>query len=271
MASPTETVLLSIMQARVLSDEQLAELHAWVAKAKPDTNGLGRELVQRQWLTPYQIKEIYKGRGKELMIGAYLVLEILGEGGMGLVYKAKQVRLGRTVALKVIKKEKLSNPQAVIRFSQEVHAAAQLSHPNVVMAFDAESTDGNLFLSMEFVEGTDLTKLIRQFGAMPLPQACDAIRQAALGLQHAHERGLVHRDIKPSNLLYTPRGQVKLLDLGLALLQQPQLSGAEAARITQDGFVIGTPDFLAPEQAATPARSTSGPISTRSGRRSTTC
>ncbi|MEO2088805.1 MAG: SUMF1/EgtB/PvdO family nonheme iron enzyme, partial [Gemmataceae bacterium] len=185
--------------------------------------------------------------------GPYLVSDVLGEGGMGRVYHAKHTRLGRDVAVKVIRKEKLTNPQTLLRFEQEIHAAAQLSHPNVVLAFDAETADGNLFLSMEYVEGTDLTKLVGRNGPMPVAHACDAVRQAALGLQHAFERGMVHRDIKPSNLLYTPRGQVKVLDFGLAMLYHPAARGGDAAtRVTQDGFVLGTPDFLAPEQAQNP-------------------
>ena len=253
MPSASENLLLSVMQADLLESEHLAEMTAWLQSSQADHNILAREFVSRGLLTPFQVKEIFKGRGRDLTVGPYQLLDVLGEGGMGRVYKAKQSRLGRIVALKLIRKEKLSNPQAVLRFHQEVHAAAQLSHPNVVMAFDAESGDNQLYLSMEYVEGTDLTKLVTKFGAMPVHQACDAIRQAAFGLQHAHEQGMVHRDIKPSNLLYTPRGQVKVLDLGLALLNQKEWAGGlDAGRVTQDGFVIGTPDFLAPEQAQNP-------------------
>ncbi len=253
-ADPTEAFLVSLGQARLLDADQLADVRAWADEFRPDPQTLAKELTRRGLLTQFQVKEIYKGRAKELTIGSYQLTALLGEGGMGRVFKAKHMRLGRDVALKVIRKEKLSNPVAVSRFRQEIHAAAQLSHPNVVMAFDAEEAEGGgLCLSMEYVEGTDLTKLVRANGPMPIPMACDAIRQAAIGLQHAFERGLVHRDVKPSNLLLTPRGQVKVLDLGLALLQEPTYAGGEVAnRVTQDGFVLGTPDFLAPEQAQNP-------------------
>ncbi len=253
-ADPTEAFLVSLGQAQLLDAAQLADVRAWVGEFRPDPPLLAKELTRRGLLTSFQVKEIYKGRAKELTIGSYRLVDLLGEGGMGRVFKATHLRLGRDVALKVIRKEKLANPVAVGRFRQEIHAAAQLSHPNVVMAFDAEEVEGGgLCLSMEYVEGTDLTKLIRANGPMPIPMACDAIRQAAVGLQHAFERGMVHRDVKPSNLLLTPRGQVKVLDLGLALLQESSYAGGENAnRVTQEGFVLGTPDFLAPEQAQNP-------------------
>ena len=248
-ALSTDAFLETLAQTQLLGGNQLAEIRGWASGKAAEPNAVAAELARRGWLTQYQAREAVKGRASELYVGPYLLLDILGEGGMGRVFRARHTRLGRDVALKVIRKEKLSNPQTVNRFTQEIHAAAQLSHPNVVLAFDAESAGGNLFLSMEYVEGTDLTKLVRQNGPMPIAHACDAIRQAALGLQHAHERGLVHRDIKPSNLLYTPKGQVKVLDLGLAQLGQSAAGGENAGRVTQEGFVLGTPDFLAPEQA----------------------
>jgi len=250
---PTADFLAAIGRSNLLTTSQFADLSAWATEFHPDPSTLAKEIARREWLTGYQVKEIYKGRAADLTIGPYRVLDLLGEGGMGRVFKAHHTRLGRDVALKVIRKEKLANTNAVQRFHQEVRAAAQLQHPNVVLAFDADEADGMHFFSMELVDGTDLTKLVRQNGPMPVELACDAIRQGALGLQHASERGLVHRDIKPSNLIMTPRRHVKLLDLGLAMLFEPKLAGGENAnRVTQDGFVLGTPDFLAPEQAQNP-------------------
>jgi eukaryotic-like serine/threonine-protein kinase len=249
-ADPIDGLLDSLVAPGLITPLQRGEIRAWATTNAADRPIVAKELVRRGWLTSFQIKEVAKGQVANLTIGPYLVLDLLGEGGMGRVFRAKHTRLNRQVALKVIREEKLSNQRSVNRFLQEIHAAAQLSHPNVVLAYDAESADRTLFLSMEYVEGTDLTKLVAANGPMPFRQACDAIRQAALGLQHAHEMGLVHRDIKPSNLLYTPKGQVKVLDLGLAMLNQKELKGGDQPnRVTQDGFIIGTPDFLAPEQA----------------------
>ncbi len=250
---PTEDFLAALGQCGLLAPAQHAELVAWATEYRPDPSALAKEIARRGWLTGYQVKEVYKGRAADLTVGPYRVLDLLGEGGMGRVFKAHHTRLGRDVALKVIRKEKLSNPNAVQRFHQEVRAAAHLMHPNVVLAFDADEADGLHFFSMELVDGTDLTKLVRRNGPMPVELACDAIRQGALGLQHAFERGLVHRDIKPSNLIMTPRRHVKLLDLGLAMLHEPTVAGGvNANRVTQEGFVLGTPDFLAPEQAQNP-------------------
>src|SRR5262249_46140961 len=152
--------------------------------------------LERGWLTRYQINQVAQGRTKDLVIGSYIVLEPVGEGGMGQVYKARHQHMNRVVALKVIRKERLSNPEAVRRFYKEIQAAAQLAHPNIVLAFDAGQTGQTHYFAMEYIDGIDLSRLVKESGPLPVVKACDYIRQAALGLQHAHERGLVHRDIK---------------------------------------------------------------------------
>jgi uncharacterized protein (TIGR03067 family) len=197
----------------------------------------------------------------------YRVQELLGVGGMGAVYKAEHLLMERPVALKLINHSLTSNPAMVERFRREVKTAAKLKHPNIVMAYDAETAGDSHFLVMEYVEGTSLSKLVAEKGRLPIHQACDYIRQAAVGLQHAHERGMVHRDIKPQNLMLTPDGHVKILDFGLArfameaaptgaLLTAPTTDAAPASgsqtspdSLTQIGTVMGTPDYIAPEQA----------------------
>ena len=144
---------------------------------------------------------------------------------MGTVYKARQIRLGKIVALKVLPKERTSDPRAVARFEREMKAVGQLSHPNIVQAYDARDIEGTTVLVMEYVDGLDLAKLARRAGPLPIADACELVRQTAVGLQYIHENGLVHRDIKPSNLMLTPQGQVKILDLGLALLGRKQTPG----------------------------------------------
>jgi tRNA A-37 threonylcarbamoyl transferase component Bud32 len=169
---------------------------------------------------------------------------------MGAVFKARNWKLGRIVALKLIRKERLDSPEAVRRFQREVRAAAALDHPNIVHALDADEIRGTHLLVMEYVEGAiDLARLVKANGPLPVAQACEFIRQAALGLQHACDRGLVHRDIKPHNLLLTADGTlVKVLDMGLARLDQSAPED-ESSTMTQDGMVMGTPDYIAPEQA----------------------
>jgi formylglycine-generating enzyme required for sulfatase activity/serine/threonine protein kinase len=179
-------------------------------------------------------------------LGEYRLLEKLGEGGMGAVYKALQVNLEKIVAMKVLPKGRMGDEQATARFKREMKAVGQLEHPNIVRAMDAREIEGTSFLVMEYVDGQDLNELVRCVGPLAVPDACELIRQAALGLQCAHEHGLVHRDIKPSNLMLTKQGQVKLLDLGLARFStEGQPMGRE---VTATGQIMGTPDYMAPEQ-----------------------
>jgi WD40 repeat protein len=240
-------LLDSLRRARLLEQHQLAELPALQARF-PEPRALGDELVRRGWLTTYQANALLRGDGHDLLLGSYVLLEKLGEGGMGAVFKARNWKLGRVVALKLIRKERLASETIVRRFHREIRAAAQLAHPNVVRAYDADEVRGTHFFAMECVEGEDLARLVKRGGPLPAAQACEYVRQAALGLQHAFERGLVHRDIKPHNLLLTTDGTVKVLDLGLARLGQGPEADA-ASSMTETGCMVGTPDYMAPEQA----------------------
>jgi WD40 repeat protein len=176
----------------------------------------------------------------------YRVVRLLGAGGMGAVYEAEHRVMQRLVALKVIKRACTADAAALERFRREVRAAARLSHPNIVTTYDAEDAGETHFLVMEYVEGTDLGRLVQERGPLPVDRACDYVRQAALGLQHAFEQGMVHRDLKPHNLMLTPDGRVKILDFGLACFAS---EAASAAAVTGTGLVLGTVDYIAPEQA----------------------
>ena len=178
-------------------------------------------------------------------VGQYRLLAKLGQGGMGTVYKALHTRLDKVVALKLLPTERTQDPLAVGRFAREMKAVGRLEHPHIVRAMDANDDDGTHYLVMEHVEGVDLGHLVRQAGPLRVADACELVRQAALGLQYAHEQGQVHRDIKPSNLMLTPDGRVKILDFGLALLRGDESLGRE---LTGTGQVMGTVDYIAPEQ-----------------------
>jgi serine/threonine-protein kinase len=236
----------ALRESGLFDDEQLAELTDLAARF-PNPQSLTRELEGRGWLTTYQAQELLAGRGRELVFGQYVVLSLLGEGGMGKVLKARHRLMKRIVALKMIRPTLLAQPRAVERFHREIEAVARLAHPNIVAAYDADQVGGTHFLVMEYVDGTDLARLVKRHGPLSAGMASECIRQAALGLEHAFAQGLVHRDIKPHNLLLS-RGQppvVKILDMGLARLQVGEGDG-----LTHTGAVMGTPDFIAPEQAS---------------------
>jgi serine/threonine-protein kinase len=249
MADASTTSLVDALgQCRLLEPAQLEELKTLQGRFL-DPKALAGELIRRGWLTPYQANQLLQGRGQELLLGSYVLEERLGEGGMGEVFKARNWKLGRIVALKLIRKERLDNLDAIRRFEREVRSAAALTHPNIVLAHDADHIGGTHLLVMEYVEGADLARLVKKNGPLPVPQGCEYIRQSALGLQHAFERGLVHRDIKPHNLLLTADGKtVKILDMGLARLDH-SCDDDKSSTMTQEGAVMGTPDYIAPEQA----------------------
>jgi urea transport system substrate-binding protein len=175
----------------------------------------------------------------------YHVLQLLDVGGMGALYKAEHRLLERLVVLKIIRQDVLSKPEQVQRFLREAKLAAALAHPNIVTLYEAEQIDHTYFLVMEYLVGTDLDRLVGARGPLPVAEACEWIRQAALGLQYIHERGLVHRDIKPANLFLVDQRQAKILDMGLAVLRTEQGS---TSGLTEQGQILGTIDYMAPEQ-----------------------
>jgi serine/threonine-protein kinase len=242
-------LLAELARHPLLKPDQLAELSRFAKTAGPQAKQFCQELLRRGWLTTFQINQLVKGEAAELVLGPYLLLDRLGAGGMGQVYKARHLRLDRIEAVKVIRPDLLASPGVLQRFQREARAAAQLSHVNIVAVRHADEVGGRHFLVMEYVEGTDLGQLVGKDGPLPVGLACDLIRQAALGLQHAHERGLVHRDIKPSNLLLVAEGSVvKVADLGLALWRPDGESHGSASQISLEGTALGTLDFMAPEQ-----------------------
>jgi serine/threonine protein kinase len=207
---------------------------------------LARALVAAAKLTEFQAAEIGAERGAALVLGNYVVLDRIGAGGMGQVFKAWHRRMQRLVALKTLPDQRGASEDSVARFRREILSAAQLSHPNIVAAYDADVAQHIHFLVMEYVDGPNLADLVRKRGPLPVALAVRCVLDAARGLAYAHQRGIVHRDVKPSNLIVSPSGTIKVLDLGLARSAGP-LAGAE---LTMPGDVVGTLEYMAPEQAA---------------------
>jgi formylglycine-generating enzyme required for sulfatase activity/serine/threonine protein kinase len=175
----------------------------------------------------------------------YDLLEILGEGGMGTVYKARHRKLNKLAAIKILPPGMARDPERVARFKREMKAIGQLDHTHIVRALDAGEAEGRHYLALEYVEGLDLSKASDRAGRLSVADACEVVRQVAVGLRAADEQGLIHRDIKPSNLMLTPKGQVKILDLGLAVFETDRPQHGET---TAFGQIVGTPDYIAPEQ-----------------------
>jgi serine/threonine protein kinase len=213
-----------------------------------DSERYARKLVKQGTLTQWQADQIVSGR-KNFVMGEYRLLELAGRGGMGAVFKAEHVRLKRIVALKTLAPELVNQPAQVARFQKEIEAASALESPNVVRALDAIRVGKTYVLVMEFVDGEPLSTVGKRRGRIEIGEACEYIRQAALGLQHAHERGMVHRDIKPGNLILTWGSDgsplVKVFDLGLARFVSERVDHNE---MTRTGQVMGTPDYMSPEQ-----------------------
>src|SRR5262245_41217563 len=219
---------------------------------------LMRYLIHRNRLTVYQLRKVIQGKARDLFLGPYTISDKIGEGGMGKVYRAWERRRGREVALKVVRPSLLANPVIRKRWDREVRAAATLNHPNIVALYDSGEANGRHYLSMEFVDGLDLSRLSQEFRPLEVAEACEYVRQAALGLQHAHDVGLIHRDMKPSNIVVagerhlpqaTEPAVVKILDMGLVRAVGFQEDGPGGLDLTRAGTVVGTPDYMAPEQA----------------------
>ena len=253
MAVELNELVHSLSNSGLMSADEIdAFINGLPEKERPgDAEQLVREMVRRKKLTKFQAQAAYRGKSRGLVVGNYVILDKLGEGGMGQVYKARHRRMDRIVALKVLPSDAMKQADAVGRFQQEVKAAAQLTHPNIVRAYDADEAGGVHFLVMEYVGGRDLGSLPNEKVRLPVGRAVDYIVQAARGLEYAHAKSIIHRDIKPSNLLLEPDGTVKVLDMGLARFNEK--AGAddatEAEGLTQSGQVMGTLDYMSPEQA----------------------
>ena len=232
-----------------------AEVHALLVSLPPDIKSptvvsLAAELVRRGKLTRYQASRIAAGRPHGLVLGKYVIQDKIGEGGMGEVFIAEHRRMKRPVVVKILPESATASATSIRGFEREVEAAAQLSHPNIVTAFDADEENGIHFLVMEYVEGEPLGDLVSRCGPLPVDMALSCILQAAMGLQYAHSKGIVHRDIKPNNLLLDAAGVVKILDMGLA-----RFDDGRAAITVRDGDgpssqnqIMGTVEYMSPEQ-----------------------
>lgn len=252
-----------IKQSKLLEGNPLQEFEL-LAKDYTDPKLLIREMIQREWLTPYQANQVYQGSAKDLILGPYIILARLGDGPLGQVFKARHKRMNRLVSLKIIRAELLAKPEMVEKFYQESQVISQLADPHIVHAYDAGPIGQTHFLAMEFVEGVDLEALVQQSGPLPTSVAQEFVLQTAQGLQHAGDRNIPHLDLKPSNLLVsrsvgTQAGPANASTSWKSLLASAAGGGA-TVKINNFGLTFlqsdgadagarGSPDFMAPERA----------------------
>ncbi|HVS36175.1 MAG TPA: protein kinase, partial [Gemmataceae bacterium] len=250
-APATNDELLDLVRKSGVLDEK--RLDAYLAKMAsanaipPQPLAFATQMVADGVLTHFQAEQFLQGKWRRFTIGRYKVLERLGAGGMGSVYLCEHKLMRRRVAVKVLPTAKADDPASLERFYREARAVAALDHPNIVRAYDIDQDEKLHFLVMEFVDGANFQEMIKRTGPMDVLRAAHYVRQAALGIQHAHETaGLVHRDIKPGNILVDRNGIVKILDMGLARFFHDT---DDVLTKKYDENVLGTADYLAPEQA----------------------
>ena len=252
---PVETAPSSwklLEESHLHTAEQLTQIRQRHER-EPTPRNIARRLVREGMLTRWHAEQLLAGRNS-FRFGDYTLLHRVGKGNMGTVFEARHAQHPQTVALKIMAKDILKDPVKVARFQREMRTVASLQHPNIISFHDSGRQGSVYYLAMEYVPGRDLRDLLRDHRQLPVDFSCESIRQAALGLQYAFERGMVHRDIKPDNLLVSlesnGRPLVKILDFGLSKFAEEYES--EQAALTRQGQLVGTPNYVAPEMVTNP-------------------
>ena len=256
---PVSEFLDRLSKSGILSEGQLNEVSATInvdnVDRDADARRFAQELVEKRMLTDWQTRVLCGSEDGELAIGEYVILEHIGEGGMGRVYKARHRQTAKIVAVKLLNPQSASDESAVRRFKREIETASRLKHPNIVATLGSGEQAGHQFLVMEFVDGHELASLVRNNEQLPVQTAVDCITRAARGLIYSHAEQVIHRDIKPSNLLLSRTGEIRVLDMGLARIVGDIGPGEQTqTQITKTGSIMGTVDFMAPEQALNPKK-----------------
>ena len=248
MSISIQEFLDNLTESNLLTDDEISTIHDSIG-SRPEVQSaesFARELVRQDHLTKLQAAAVLKGKTKNLVFGEYVVLEKIGSGGMGQVFKARHRPTDKLVAVKVLSADAVKNRRLVERFKKEARAVARLKHPNIVRAYEAGKINRIRYLVMEYVEGENMLARVKRKGPLPVDECIRSILEAARGLDYAHQKGVIHRDIKPSNLLRDKStARVKVLDMGLARVDEPD---EDEIRLTMPGQMLGTARFMSPEQ-----------------------
>lgn len=248
MSISIEELLQNLTQSGLLTDGEISTIHESIGSRKRvnSAESFARELVRQNHLTKLQAAAVLKGKTRNLVFGEYVVLDKIGSGGMGQVFKARHKPTGKYVAVKVLSADAVKNRRLVERFKKEAKAVERLKHPNIVRAYEAGKINRIRYLVMEYVDGENMLARVKRKGPLSVDESVSCVLQAARGLYYAHQKGIIHRDIKPSNLLRDKKsGRVKVLDMGLARVDEPD---EDEVRLTMPGQMLGTARFMSPEQ-----------------------
>lgn len=251
MGQSWNSIVEQIQQLQLMDAADVEQLPKLQSSTQSASRGLTK-LIKSRKITKYQARQLIDGRALRLRMGNYVILSPLGEGAMGRVLKARHVQMNRVVAIKTLTRETASRQISNKRFENEIRFVSQLTHPNIVQAYDAGVHNGIMFLVNEYIEGIDLQQLVSKSGPLLVPTALRYLTQAACALAYAHANKIIHRDVKPANLMINREGQIKLLDLGLARLFQNDDGESVDASLTDECVIVGTCAFMAPELAKSP-------------------
>jgi len=248
--TPADRFLRFVIRSGLIPRERLQTALATVTPdVRSDPARLAQQLIRDDLLTAYQANKLLQGAWQGLVLGPYHILAPLGKGGMGTVYLARDTRGPRLVALKVLPPKRAREEERTLaRFRREMEMARKVSHPNLTQTHDAGVLQGVYYIAMEYIRGAPLSRQIQTGGTLLVPRAARLFAEAAAGIEHAHQQGLIHRDLKPSNIMVTPNGHAKVLDLGMAIVQG-EVAGDDKTIIGGVGYILGTMDYIAPEQA----------------------
>ena len=249
MSTTIPELMKTLNESGLLTQDELdsIKLNVSTDRRLKTADEFARELVKQEFLTKLQAAAVLQGKTQNLIFGDYVVLEKLGSGGMGQVFKARHKPSQKYVALKVLSADAVKNRRMVERFKKEARAVARLKHPNIVRAYEAGKINRIRYLVMEFVDGENLLNRVKRKGQLSVDECVSCVLQAARGLDYAHQKGIIHRDIKPSNFMRDRKGRVKILDMGLARVDEGE-DEDDAMRLTVAGQMLGTARFMAPEQ-----------------------